>query len=81
MKVRTKTLRILVALAVLVTGVALAHSGGAFDGAAAWGTLCTLCPVGFAQIAAASGSIPWRLLPGVAAVLIVVFLLGRAFCS
>lgn len=81
MKARTKTLRILVALAVLVAGVALAHSGGAFDGAAAWGTLCTLCPVGFAQIAAASGSIPWRLLPGVAAVLVVVFLLGRAFCS
>lgn len=81
MKNRMKTLRILVALAVLCVCVALAHSGGAFDGAAAWGTLCALCPVGFAQIAAASGSVPWGLLPGVVAVLAIVFLLGRAFCS
>ena len=81
MKVRTKTLRILVALCALAACVALAHSGGAFDGTAAWGTLCALCPVGFAQVAVASDNIPWRLLPGVLAVLAVVFLLGRAFCS
>lgn len=81
MKVRTKTLRILVALAALTVCVALAHSGGAFDGAAAWGTLCTLCPVGFAQVAVASCSVPWHLLPGVLVVLAAVFLLGRAFCS
>lgn len=81
MKSKMKTLRIFTALAVLVAAVALAHSGGAFDGAAAWGTLCVLCPVGFAQIAAASGSIPWHLLPGIVAALAIVFVIGRAFCS
>lgn len=45
------------------------------------GTLCVLCPVGFAEISLASGSVPWELLPGVVAVLAVVFLLGRVFCS
>lgn len=45
------------------------------------GSLCALCPVGFASIAAASGSIPWQLLPGVVALLLIVFLLGRVFCS
>lgn len=45
------------------------------------GTLCALCPVGFAEVAVASGSIPWELLPGVLVLLAVVFLLGRAFCS
>lgn len=45
------------------------------------GTLCALCPVGFAEIAAASGSVPWGLALGVAALLLVVFLLGRVFCS
>ena len=37
--------------------------------------------MGFAQIAVASGSVPWGLVPGVLAVLVIVFLLGRAFCS
>lgn len=77
MKTRMKTIRILVATAVLVLAVVAAHVGGS----AAIGTLCTLCPVGFAQIAVASGSVPWGLLPGVLAVLVIVFLLGRAFCS
>lgn len=45
------------------------------------GTLCALCPVGFAEIAVAGGSIPWALLPGVIVVLVVVFILGRVFCS
>ncbi len=45
------------------------------------GTLCALCPVGFAEVAVAGGSIPWDLLPGVLVVLGVVFLLGRVFCS
>ena len=77
MKTRNKTLRIAVAAAVLVLAVVSAHLGGG----AVVGTLCTLCPVGFAQIAVASGSVPWALLPGVLAVLAIVFLLGRAFCS
>ena len=77
MKTRMKTIRILVAAAVLVLAVAAAHLGGNV----AIGTLCTLCPVGFAQIAVASGSVPWGMLPGVLAVLTIVFLLGRAFCS
>lgn len=45
------------------------------------GTLCALCPVGFAEVAVGSGSVPWALLPGVLVVLAVVFLLGRVFCS
>lgn len=77
MKTRAKMVRIAVASGVLVLVVALAHVGGV----AAAGTLCALCPVGFAQIAAASGSIPWGLVPGVLAVLAIVFLIGRAFCS
>ena len=77
MKTRTRAVRILVAAAVLVAAVAAAHLGGG----AAVGTLCVLCPVGFAQIALVSQSVPWHLLPGVLAVLAIVFLLGRAFCS
>ena len=77
MKTHMKMARIAVAAGVLVLAVAAAHLGGN----AAIGTLCALCPVGFAQIAAASGSIPWALLPGVLAVLLIVFLVGRAFCS
>lgn len=45
------------------------------------GTLCALCPVGFAEIGVASGSVPWELLPGVMVVLGAVFVLGRVFCS
>lgn len=81
MKTRFRTARVLVALGVLAASVALANSGGAFGGAGAWGTLCALCPVGFSQIAAASKSVPWHLLPGVVALLVVVFLIGRVFCS
>ena len=77
MKTRIKTIRILVATAVLALAVVAAHLGGN----AAIGTLCALCPAGFAQIAVASGSVPWGLVPGVLAVLVIVFLLGRAFCS
>ena len=77
MKTRKRALRIVVALAVLVVAVASAHFGGVLP----VGTLCLACPVGFAQIAAASQSIPWHLLPGVLAVLAIVFLLGRVFCS
>lgn len=77
MKTKVKMARIAVAAGVLALAVAAAHLGHG----AAVGTLCALCPVGFAQIAAASGSVPWALLPGVLAVLVIVFLLGRAFCS
>lgn len=45
------------------------------------GTLCSLCPVGFAEVSLASGSVPWDLLPGVLIVLVIIFLLGRVFCS
>lgn len=77
MKTRNKTIRIVVALGVLALAVVSAHLGGG----AVIGTLCVLCPVGFTQVAVASQSIPWHLLPGVLAVLVIVFLLGRAFCS
>ena len=45
------------------------------------GTLCALCPVGFLEITAASGAVPWALVPGVLVVLAIVFMLGRVFCS
>ena len=77
MKTKVKMARIAVAAGVLALAAASAHLGGG----APLGTLCALCPAGFAQIAAASGSVPWALLPGVLAVLVIVFLLGRAFCS
>ena len=72
---KMRYLRIGVALAVLAAVLActFAHVPA--------GTLCALCPVGFAEIAAASGSVPWALLPGVLALLAVVALLGRVFCS
>lgn len=77
MKTHSKTARILVALAILVIAVVSAH----LQGTAPLATLCFLCPVGFAQIALASQSIPWHLLFGVIATLLIVFLLGRAFCA
>ena len=54
MKTRIKTIRILVATGVLALAVVAAHLGGN----AAIGTLCALCPVGFAQIVVASGTVP-----------------------
>ncbi|MCD8569821.1 MAG: hypothetical protein LRY50_16375, partial [Geovibrio sp.] len=33
------------------------------------GTYCTLCPLGFMQVTAASGSVPFGMLPGVLAAL------------
>ncbi|MEC4185164.1 4Fe-4S binding protein [Adlercreutzia sp. R21] len=45
------------------------------------GTLCALCPVGFTELAVAGGAVPWELLPGVLALLAIVLLLGRVFCS
>ncbi|WP_305117959.1 4Fe-4S binding protein [uncultured Adlercreutzia sp.] len=72
---KMRYLRIGVALAVLavVFGCTLAH--------VPVGTLCALCPVGFAELAVAGGAVPWELLPGVLVLLAVVFLLGRVFCS
>ena len=75
MRTRMRTLRIVAGIVVL----AVALVGFHFD--TAIGTLCALCPVGFLQIAAASGSVPWALLPGVLIVLLIVFALGRAFCA
>lgn len=72
---KMRYLRIGVALAVLavVFGCTLAH--------VPVGTLCALCPVGFAELVVAGGAVPWELLPGVLVLLAVVFLLGRVFCS
>lgn len=77
MKTRKRLLRIGVALGILVLAVVSTR----FEGALPVGTLCVVCPVGFSQIAVASGSIPWHLLPGMLAVLAIVFMLGRVFCS
>lgn len=72
---KMRYLRIGVALAVLVVVFVctLAH--------VPVGTLCALCPVGFAELTVAGGAVPWELLPGVLVLLAVVFLLGRVFCS
>ena len=75
MKIKMRTTRIVVALAVLVVALV----GFRFD--VAVGTLCALCPVGFLQVSLASGSIPWALLPGVLIVVLIVVALGRVFCS
>lgn len=72
---KMRYLRIAVALAVLVAVFACTFAHVPI------GTLCALCPVGFAELTVASGSVPWALLPGVLIVLAVVFLLGRVFCS
>ena len=77
MKTNRKRLRIFVGLAVLAVSVVAGHVNGSFP----IGTLCALCPIGFAQIVAASKSVPWHLLPGVIVLLAVVFLAGRVFCS
>ncbi len=77
MKTTTKKLRIVVGLAVLIIAVVAGHVNGSFP----VGTLCALCPAGFAQIAAASKSIPWGLLPGVIAIILLTVVLGRFFCS
>lgn len=75
MKVSMRALRVIVAALVLAVALISFHLDAAI------GTLCALCPVGFLQVSFASGSIPWALLPGVAAVLLIVFALGRVFCS
>ncbi len=72
---KMRYLRIGVALAVLAAVLACTFAHVPV------GTLCALCPVGFAEIAVASGSVPWELLPGVLVLLAVVALLGRVFCS
>lgn len=45
------------------------------------GSLCMLCPVGFAQVWAASGNVPWGLVPAVLLLLVAAVLVGRAFCA
>lgn len=72
---KMRYLRIGIASAVLIVIFALTFAHVPI------GTLCALCPVGFAEIWAASGSAPLGLLPGVLIVLGVVFVLGRVFCS
>lgn len=72
---KMRYLRIAVAAAVLAVVFACTFLHGPV------GTLCALCPVGFAEVAVAGGSVPWALLPGVLVLLAVVFLLGRVFCS
>lgn len=73
---KMRYVRFLVALAVLIVVLACMQFHGV-----AIGSLCMLCPVGFLSISAASGSIPWALLPGVIAALAIVVVVGRAFCS
>lgn len=45
------------------------------------GTFCNLCPVGFLQITAAARAIPTGVILGVVVGLMLVYVLGRFFCS
>jgi ferredoxin-type protein NapH len=45
------------------------------------GTYCSVCPVGFLEISAASRSFPIDMIPGVAISLLAVLILGRFFCG
>ncbi len=45
------------------------------------GTYCSVCPVGFLQVAAAARSIPVDMLAGVIIGLLAVLVLGRFFCG
>ncbi len=67
-----KTPILLLTLAVII--------GGAFTDKGV-GTLCNLCPVGFLQITAAARSIPTHMILGVSIGLVLIFLIGRFFCS
>lgn len=73
---KMRYVRFLVALAVLIVVLACMQFHGV-----AIGSLCMLCPVGFLSISAASGAIPWALSPGVIIALVIVVVVGRAFCS
>ncbi|WP_265822084.1 4Fe-4S binding protein [Geovibrio ferrireducens] len=53
----------------------------AFFIGAGTGTYCTLCPLGFMQVTAASGSVPFGMLSGVLAAIAAVLVLGRFFCG
>lgn len=72
---KMRYLRIAVAAAVLVAVFACTFAHVPV------GTLCALCPVGFFELAATGGAVPWGLLPGVLVLLALVFALGRVFCS
>lgn len=72
---KMRYVRFAVAAAVLVAILVGMQMHGAI------GSLCMLCPVGFLSVTAASGSVPWGWLPGVIVLLVVVFVLGRVFCS
>lgn len=67
----------LLIVAVVVLGVPLAGAALRLD----WGTLCSYCPVGLAQVSAASRSIHPLLLYSVLALAVIAFFLGRFLCS
>lgn len=73
---KVRYVRFAVGLAVLVGIVASMQMHGF-----AVGSLCVFCPVGFAQLGFASGTVPWHLVPAVVALLLIAILLGRAFCA
>ncbi|MDR0454114.1 MAG: 4Fe-4S binding protein [Deferribacteraceae bacterium] len=45
------------------------------------GTYCTVCPLGFLQISAASRGFPVNMLPGVLAVILLILFWGKFFCG
>ncbi|QAR32674.1 4Fe-4S binding protein [Geovibrio thiophilus] len=58
--------------ALILTGTAVSYGVG---------TYCSVCPVGFLQITAASGTVPVKMIPAVFIGVFAVYLLGRFFCS
>lgn len=45
------------------------------------GLLRLVCPVGFLETALASHSVPWQLVPGFVFICVLIFVVGRAYCS
>jgi ferredoxin-type protein NapH len=64
---------------IITTGLLLIAAGTAKE--LGTGTYCNLCPVGFLEVAAASRAVPYGMVPGVLAGLLLVYILGRFFCS
>lgn len=65
--------------ATLVAGVLLVIAATATE--IGIGTFCSICPVGFLQVSAASRSVPTGMIAGVIVVLLLAFALGRMFCA
>jgi len=64
---------------IIAAGIFIIAAAGA--GKFALGTYCSVCPIGFLQITAASRSIPVDMLAGVAVSVVAVLIFGKFFCG